>query len=46
MGGAAEKLELGQLREKLRKMTDRQHRGYGNDLRKVLKVGTQTRART
>jgi hypothetical protein len=37
MGGTTEKLELGQLREKLRKMTDRQLRGYGNEFRKFCK---------
>jgi hypothetical protein len=37
MGGTAEVVNVAQLRERLRKMTDRQLREWGNDLRKVCK---------
>ena len=37
MGGAADVVNVAQLRERLRKMTDRQLRECGTDLRKLCK---------
>jgi hypothetical protein len=37
MGGAAEIIDVAELRERLRKMTDPRLRDYGNDLRRLCK---------